>query len=106
MVVFALAFGLSMDEVGIQRSARIISSSAALMCIVFIGFALGELLVMKQLAIALTVAVVVDATLVRCVLVPATMTLLRGANWWAPCRLRLRSRCLRARAPGAGTVDT
>ncbi|MEV7446229.1 MMPL family transporter [Streptomyces sp. NPDC091204] len=129
VVVFALAFGLSMDyevfllsriqelhdsgvdndlavEVGVQRSARIISSSAALMCVVFIGFATGELLVMKQLAIALTVAVVVDATLVRCVLVPATITLLRGANWWAPPALRLRFRTLRAQAPGAGPIDT
>ncbi|MFB7180398.1 MMPL family transporter [Streptomyces sp. NPDC056257] len=129
VVVFALAFGLSMDyevfllsriqelhdsgvdndlavEVGVQRSARIISSSAALMCVVFIGFATGELLVMKQLAIALTVAVVVDATLVRCVLVPATMTLLRGANWWAPPALRPRFRTLRAQAPGAGPMDT
>ncbi|MER6316163.1 MMPL family transporter [Streptomyces sp. NPDC001581] len=120
VVVFALAFGLSMDyevfllsriqelhdsgvdndravEVGVQHSARIISSSAALMCVVFIGFARGELLVMKQLAIALTVAVVVDATLVRCVLVPATMTLLSGANWWAPPALRLRFRTLRVR---------
>ncbi|MFE9933850.1 MMPL family transporter [Streptomyces sp. NPDC005533] len=129
VVVFALAFGLSMDyevfllsriqelhdsgvdndravEVGVQRSARIISSSAALMCIVFIGFATGELLVMKQLAIALTVAVVVDATLVRCVLVPATMTLLRGANWWAPPALRPRWRTVPARVPGAGPLDT
>ncbi|MGR4878173.1 MMPL family transporter [Streptomyces sp. LARHCF249] len=128
VVVFALAFGLSMDyevfllsriqelhdsgvdndlavEVGVQRSARIISSSAALMCIVFIGFATGELLVMKQLAIALTVAVVVDATLVRCVLVPATMTLLRDANWWAPPALRLRIRGPRAKAPAAASSD-
>ncbi|MFF8266735.1 MMPL family transporter [Streptomyces sp. NPDC016562] len=111
VVVFALAFGLSMDyevfllsriqelydagldndravEAGVQRSARIISSSAALMCIVFIGFAMGELMVMKQLATALAIAVAVDATLVRCLLVPATMTLLRTANWWAPRALR------------------
>ncbi|MFD9408099.1 MMPL family transporter [Streptomyces sp. NPDC059989] len=111
VVVFALAFGLSMDyevfllsriqefhdsgldndravEVGVQRSARIISSSAALMCVVFIGFATGELMVMKQLATALAIAVAVDATLVRCLLVPATMTLLRNANWWAPHTLR------------------
>ncbi|WP_051838258.1 hypothetical protein [Streptomyces sp. NRRL F-2580] len=58
-----------------------------------------------QSVIALTVAVV-DATLVRCVLVPATMTLLRGANWWAPPALRLRFRTLRAQAPGSGPMDT
>ncbi|MET9961765.1 efflux RND transporter permease subunit [Streptomyces sp. NPDC006326] len=111
VVVFALAFGLSMDyevfllcriqelydsgvdndravELGLQRSARIISSSAALMCLVFIGFAMGEVLVMKQLAVALALVVVVDATLVRCLLVPATMTLLRDVNWWSPRFLR------------------
>ncbi|MFJ4776077.1 MMPL family transporter [Streptomyces sp. NPDC088762] len=122
VVVFALAFGLSMDyevfllsriqechdsgldndravEVGVQRSARIISSSAALMCIVFIGFATGELMVMKQLATALAIAVAVDATLVRCLLVPATMTLLRNANWWAPSGLR---RAVGMTAGGAG----
>ncbi|WP_405977149.1 MMPL family transporter [Streptomyces sp. NBC_00158] len=113
VVVFALAFGLSMDyevfllsriqelyragagndlavEAGVQRSARIISSSALLMCVVFTGFATGEVLVMKQLATALTLVVVVDATLVRCLLVPATMTLLGRANWWSPRLLRPR----------------
>ncbi|RKT08435.1 RND superfamily putative drug exporter [Streptomyces sp. 3211.6] len=111
VVVFALAFGLSMDyevfllsriqeayrrgadndlavEAGLQRSAGVISSSALLMCIVFTGFATGQVLVMKQLATALTLVVVVDATLVRCLLVPATMTLLGRANWWAPAPLR------------------
>ncbi|MBW5485662.1 MMPL family transporter, partial [Streptomyces bambusae] len=111
VVVFALAFGLSMDyevfllcriqelyeagvgndravEAGLQRSARIISSSAALMCVVFAGFATGELTVVKQLAVALAIVVVVDASLVRCLLVPATMTLLRDANWWGPRPLR------------------
>ncbi|MEW2414773.1 MMPL family transporter [Streptomyces sp. NPDC046866] len=114
VVVFALAFGLSMDyevfllcriqelydagvgndravELGLQRSARIISSSAALMCVVFIGFATGELTVVKQLSVALAVVVVVDATLVRCLLVPATMTLLRDVNWWGPRALRRRA---------------
>ncbi|MFD9451759.1 hypothetical protein ACFWBC_01430 [Streptomyces sp. NPDC059985] len=57
---------------------------------------------MKQLAIALTLAVVVDTTLVRCVLVPATMTLHRSANWLAPPSLRLRVRTLRAQDAGIG----
>ncbi|MEU3778107.1 MMPL family transporter, partial [Streptomyces sp. NPDC032472] len=114
VVVFALAFGLSMDyevfllcriqelyeagvgndravELGLQRSARIISSSAALMCLVFTGFATGELTVVKQLSVALAVVVVVDATLVRCLLVPAAMTLLRDVNWWGPRALRRRA---------------
>ncbi|MEU4728431.1 MMPL family transporter [Streptomyces sp. NPDC023588] len=64
------------------------TASAALMCVVFIGFATGQLMVMKQLATALAIAVAVDATLVRCLLVPATMTTLRTANWCAPRALR------------------
>jgi RND superfamily putative drug exporter len=56
--------------------------------IVFLGFALGQNLGIKQMGLALAIAVAVDATLVRCVLVPATMTLLGNANWWAPVPLR------------------
>jgi len=111
VIVFVFAFGLSMDyEVfllsrikeaydecgdtddavadGLQRSGRIITSAAALIMIVFLGFAAGRTLSVKELGLALAIAVVVDATLVRCVLVPATMTLLGRANWWAPAWLR------------------
>lgn len=56
--------------------------------IVFLGFALGQNLGVKQMDLALAIAVAVDATLVRCVLVPATMTVLGNANWWAPAPLR------------------
>ena len=58
------------------------------MLIVFVGFAGGKLLGIKQIGLALAMAVVVDATLVRCLLVPATMTLLGDKNWWAPPWLR------------------
>ena len=111
VVVFVFAFGLSMDyEVfllarikeaydqggdsnqavasGMQHSGRIITSAAALVVIVFLGFALGDNLGIKQMGLALAIAVLVDATLVRCLLVPATMTLLGNANWWAPAPLR------------------
>ena len=111
VVVFAFAFGLSMDyevfllsrvkelydsgmsndkaiEVGLQRSGRIITSAALLVFIVFLGFAAGRLLGIKQLGLALATAVAVDATVVRCLLVPATMTLLGDRNWWAPGWLR------------------
>jgi RND superfamily putative drug exporter len=111
IVVFVFAFGLSMDyEVfllsrikecydecgdsdravanGLQRSGRIITSAAGLVMIVFLGFALGQNLGIKQMGLSLAIAVAVDATLVRCVLVPATMTLLGRANWWAPAPLR------------------
>jgi putative drug exporter of the RND superfamily len=107
VIVFIFAFGLSMDyEVfllsrikeshdesgdtdtavadGLQRSGRIITSAAFLILVVFLGFAAGQTLGIKEMGLALSVAVAVDATLVRCILVPATMTLLGDANWWAP----------------------
>jgi len=55
---------------------------------VFLGFTSGKLLGIKQMGLALATAVAVDATLVRCLLVPATMTLLGEWNWWAPAPLR------------------
>jgi putative drug exporter of the RND superfamily len=111
VVVFVFAFGLSMDyEVfllsrikecyeecgnndravanGLQRSGRIITSAAVLVMIVFLGFAAGRSLGVKEMGLSLAIAVLVDATLVRCLLVPATMTLLGDRNWWAPAPLR------------------
>ena len=83
--------GYSNDEavvVGLQRSGRIITSAALLVVIVFSGFVAGQLLVIKQTGVGLATAVLLDATLVRMLLVPATMTLLGDWNWWAPGRLR------------------
>lgn len=111
VIIFAFAFGLSMDyevfllarikefhdqgysnndsvRLGLQRTGRIITSAALLIIIVFLGFALGDLLAIKQNGIALATAVFIDATLVRIILVPATMTLLGEWNWWAPSPLR------------------
>ena len=111
VVVFVFAFGLSMDYevfllsriteahdehgdtnhavgVGLQRSGRIVTSAAFLVLIVFLGFAAGHSLGVKEFGLALAIAVAVDAALVRCILVPATMTLLGRANWWAPAPLR------------------
>jgi RND superfamily putative drug exporter len=56
--------------------------------IVFLGFAMGQNLGIKEMGLALAIAVLVDAVVVRCLLVPATMTLLGSANWWAPRPLR------------------
>jgi len=56
--------------------------------IVFLGFAAGQSMGIKEFGLALAIAVAVDATLVRMILVPATMTLLGPANWWAPAPLR------------------
>ncbi|MCB7137592.1 MMPL family transporter [Cellulosimicrobium marinum] len=83
--------GMSNDEavrLGLQRSGRIITSAAAIIVVVFAGFVLGDLLVIKEVGFALAVAVVIDATIVRLLLVPATMTLLGRWNWWAPGPLR------------------
>ena len=111
--------GMSNDEAvvaGLQRSGRIITSAALIVVLVFSGFVAGELLVIKQTGVALAVAVAIDATLVRCLLVPATMTLLGEWNWWAPAPLRrlhdrlglaARSTCIviwiAPRCPAAGT---
>ena len=116
VIVFVFAFGLSMDyevfllsrirEVweetgdndlavaqGLQRSGRIITSAALLMVIVFAGFLAGEIVAFKQLGLGLALAVIVDATVVRSLLVPATMKLMGRWNWWAPAPLaRLHAR--------------
>lgn len=107
MFMFAILFGLSMDyEVfllsrvreerartgsetgsvvhGIARTGRVITSAAAIMVSVFLAFVLGEDAATKMFGVGLATAVLVDATLVRLVLVPATMTLLGRANWWLP----------------------
>jgi RND superfamily putative drug exporter len=79
--------GLSNDDAvvaGLQRTGRIITSAALIVVAVFLGFVTGQLLVIKQTGVALAVAVAVDATLVRMLLVPATMTLIGEWNWWAP----------------------
>ena len=111
LLVLAFGFGLSMDyevfllsrivelheqgydtrtavTLGLQRSGRIITSAALLMGIVFAGFAAGDLLIMKQTGVALVLAIAIDATLVRMLLVPATMSVLGSVNWWAPRPLR------------------
>ncbi|WP_154794258.1 MMPL family transporter [Occultella kanbiaonis] len=110
-IVIAFGFGLAMDyEVfllarikefydatgdndlavrrGLQQSGRIITSAALVIVVVFAGFATGELIAIKQAGVALALTVLVDATLVRMLLVPATMTLLGHWNWWAPKPLR------------------
>jgi uncharacterized membrane protein YdfJ with MMPL/SSD domain len=71
-------------ETGLQSSGRIITSAALIIVLVFAGFATGELMQMKQIGTALAVAVLLDATLVRIVLVPAVLTWLERILWWAP----------------------
>lgn len=73
---------------GLQHSGRIITSAAMLMLVVFGFFASARLGDIEQIGLGLFVAVLIDATIVRCLLVPATMTLLGRWNWWAPSPLR------------------
>ncbi len=107
VLMFAIVFGLSMDyEVfllsrvkeawdatgentgsvaeGLSRTARVITCAALIMASVFIAFSLSSAVVVKMLAVGLSVSVLVDATIVRLILVPATMTLFGSANWWMP----------------------
>jgi RND superfamily putative drug exporter len=107
VLVFIFGFGLSMDyemfllsrikeaydatgdndrsvAIGLQQSGRIVTAAAVLITVVFLGFAASELLTIKQVGIGLALAVILDATVVRTLLVPATMKLLGGWNWWAP----------------------
>lgn len=82
--------GRSNDEavrIGLQRSGSIITSAAAVIILVFLGFAFGDLLIIKEVGFGLAFAVLIDATIVRLLLVPSTMTLLQKWNWWAPAPL-------------------
>ena len=105
--IFAILFGLSMDyEVfllsrikeeydrtgdnsravadGLAKSARVITAGAAVMVTVFLSFVLGDLVLGKMFGLGLAAAIFIDATIVRMVLVPATMELLGDRNWWLP----------------------
>ncbi|HQI66066.1 MAG TPA: MMPL family transporter [Rhodoglobus sp.] len=83
-LVHAGVEGREAIALGLQRSGRIISSAGLIIVVVFAGFATGDLMVIKQLGVALAVAVVLDATLVRMLLVPAFMTWQERIMWWAP----------------------
>jgi putative drug exporter of the RND superfamily len=107
MMMFALLFGLSMDyEVfllsrireeylrtgdnassvahGMARTGRVITAAAAIMVTVFGAFMLGDMVLMKVIGLGMATAILVDATIVRMVLVPSTMELLGDRNWWLP----------------------
>jgi RND superfamily putative drug exporter len=111
LLMFAVAFGLSMDyEVfllsrireewlrsgdnrqsvvfGLARTGRIITSAALILLVVIGAFASGELVYVQQMGVGIGAAIALDVTLVRVLLVPATMQLLGAWNWWAPRWLR------------------
>jgi len=107
VLLFCIVFGLSMDyEVllvsriqeeyrrtgdttqavaeGLEKSGRLITGAAAIMVAVFLAFGLADVVLIKSIGLGLAIAVALDATLVRALIVPAIMRLLGGANWWAP----------------------
>lgn len=75
-------------ELGLQRSGRTLTSMALVMTVVFLGFVTGKTLVVKEAALALALTVVIDAVVVRVLLLPAAMALLGRWNWWMPRALR------------------
>jgi RND superfamily putative drug exporter len=107
VMMFAILFGLSMDyEVfllsrvreeyarlrdtsaavteGLARTARVITAAAAIMVVVFLSFAVSDETFLRLFGVGMATAIVVDATIVRMVLVPAVMQVLGRANWWMP----------------------
>jgi len=107
ILMFSVIFGLSMDyEVlllsriqeayrrtgetaqavaeGLARTGRVITGAALIMVSVFAAFGLGDLIVIKSLGVGMAIAVLLDATIIRVLLVPATMRLLGRWAWWAP----------------------
>jgi uncharacterized membrane protein YdfJ with MMPL/SSD domain len=83
--------GLSNEEAvvqGMARTGRIISAAALMIAVVFLAFAVSPVFFMKQISVGMAVAVLVDATVVRALLVPSLLKLLGEANWWAPAPLR------------------
>jgi len=107
LFMFAMLFGLSMDyhvfllsrirehydrshnntesvAVGLQRTAKIITGAALIMVAVFGGFASASLVFIQQLGFGLGIAILLDATIVRSILVPSAMALLGDRNWYLP----------------------
>jgi RND superfamily putative drug exporter len=107
IVMFCVLFGLSMDyevfllsrvkeahdggldnarsvAVGLERSGRLITSAAAIVVLVSASFIAADIILIKALGLGTAIAVLIDATIVRGLLVPATMQLLGDWNWWAP----------------------
>ena len=107
ILIFVIAFGLSMDyevfllsrikeeydrtgdneasvALGLEKTGRIVTAAAVLIAVVFIAFATSSVLTIQMFGIGMTLAVLVDAFIVRATLVPAFMTLAGSVNWWAP----------------------
>ncbi|TAN33858.1 MMPL family transporter [bacterium] len=112
VILFSIVFGMSMDyevllisriqeeyrrtgdnqagvAMGLEKSGRLITGAAAIMCAVFLAFGLADVVIIKAIGIGLAIAIAIDATIVRILIVPSVMRLLGRANWWAPRPLAL-----------------
>jgi RND superfamily putative drug exporter len=112
VILFSIVFGMSMDyevllisriqeeyrrtgdnqagvALGLEKSGRLITGAAAIMCAVFLAFGMANIVIIKAIGIGLAVAIAIDATIVRILVVPSVMRLLGRANWWAPRPLAL-----------------
>jgi uncharacterized membrane protein YdfJ with MMPL/SSD domain len=74
--------------VGIGRTGRVITAAAVMMAVVYLAFAVSPVFFMKQIAVGMALGVLIDATIVRALLVPSLMRLFGRWNWWAPAPLR------------------
>jgi RND superfamily putative drug exporter len=122
VILFSIVFGMSMDyevllisriqeeyrrtgdnqagvAMGLEKSGRLITGAAAIMCAVFLAFAQADVVIIKAIGVGLAIAIAVDATIVRILIVPSVMRILGRANWWAPRPLALLHRRI-----GAGEV--
>ncbi len=111
ILIFAIAFGLSSDytvflltrikeardaghpnkesvAIGLERTGRIVTQAAVLFCVAIGAFATSSIVFIKEVGVGIAVAVLIDATIVRALLVPSLMALLGEFNWWAPGPLR------------------
>jgi uncharacterized membrane protein YdfJ with MMPL/SSD domain len=107
VILFSIVFGMSMDyevllisriqeeyrrtgdnqagvALGLEKSGRLITGAAAIMVAVFLAFGLSSFVIIKAIGIGLAVAIAIDATIVRILIVPSIMRILGRANWWAP----------------------
>jgi putative drug exporter of the RND superfamily len=107
VILFSIVFGMSMDyevllicriqeeyrrtgdnqagvAIGLEKSGRLITGAAAIMVAVFLAFGLSNFVIIKAIGIGLAVAIAIDATIVRILIVPSIMRILGRANWWAP----------------------
>jgi RND superfamily putative drug exporter len=134
ILIFAIAFGLSMDyevfllsrikeeydskgnnqqavSAGLQRTGGLITSAALLLAVVVGAFSTSQIVVIKEIGVGLAIAVLMDASIIRVLLVPATMRLLGAWNWWAPKPLQALwrrvglSEGLEAERPKDGVVE-